>query len=198
MKNIKTFICALGLGLCCISSLLVNTGCELNVNADQNGSNGGGTPSPTPTNTPPPGPGPTNQPPSTNYYDQLDISGAVLLGPHKGKPIKRAAVTRVLTKADKTGDTVHMSFHSLNWPSTGSGKRIDGGCYIFWYNGSQLYGGLFDWHGVGQTVKTLGNIPGGYLDGQQPPNGATIWFCILNLDSTERTTVTQSKTTWSW
>lgn len=201
MKIKTSFLPLLGAALCFAATLAFNTGCELNVNADDGGGDGGGGVVNPPPSTPP---GSTNQPPSTNVtptagtYDQLNISGAVMFGPHARIKPSGARVTRGgLYKADKDGDHVRISFDPLNWPQQSSkGKSIDARCFIFWYQGTQLVGGMFDWHAVGQTYKTLGNVYHGYLSGQQPPKGATIWFCLTNIAGTERTFVTKSKTTW--
>lgn len=135
--------------------------------------------------------------PAVDGNDQLNISGAISLGTHAGIKAQNAAVTRTLYAAAKEGDSVSLSFDDLNWPTrSDKGKRVDGGVWIFWVEGGQVYGGLFDFHGVGQTSKTLGNIYGGYLSGRKPAPGAPIWFAIVSLDGSERTNVAQSQTPW--
>jgi hypothetical protein len=135
-------------------------------------------------------------PAATAGADELDISSARMLGPHKDMVAQHAAITRALYAANKAGDSVRLSFEPLSWPSRGSPKKIDGGVYLFWESGGGVVGGLFDWHGVGQTSKGLENVHGGYLDGQRPPGGAAIWFCIVSLNADERTNVARSDTPW--
>ena len=132
-------------------------------------------------------------PPPARAGDELDISGATLLGPHKGVPVRSAPITRDLYSSNKEGKAVRLSFETLGWPSDGG---VDGRVFIFWEESGGVVGGHFDWHGNGQTVKTLENVYGGYLDGRQPPAGATVWFCLSDLDGRERTNVTRSDTTW--
>lgn len=135
--------------------------------------------------------------PAVDGRDQLDISNAKSLGTHAGMSAQNAAVTRTLYAAAKEGDHVSLSFDALNWPSKGDGgKRVDGGVWIFWIDGGEVVGGLFDFHGVGQTVKTLENIYGGYLSGRKPAAGSPIWFALVSLDGSERTNVAQSQTPW--
>lgn len=128
--------------------------------------------------------------------DQLDISGAVSLGTHAGISAQNATITRTLYAASKEGGSVSLSFDELNWPTQGGGKKVDGGVWIFWVDGGQVLGGLFDFHGVGQTSKTLENIYGGYLSGKKPAPGAPIWFALVSLDGRQRTNVAQSQTPW--
>lgn len=132
----------------------------------------------------------------TSVGDELDISGARMLGPHKDMVAQNARITRGMYAADKEGNLVQMAFEDLNWPSEGSGKKLDGGVYIFWDDGGGIVGGLFDWHAVGQTAKTLENIHDGYLDGREPPRGAAIWFAIVSMDASERTNVKRSDSAW--
>lgn len=131
--------------------------------------------------------------------DAIDVSNYVVLSKHKDLKAGKASITKAMYSAKIEGGNVRMSFEQpLNWSTqTGSnGKTIDGSVHIFWYEGSTLYGGMFDWHGVNQTVKTLSNIPGGYLDGKQPPKGAQVWFCLINRECTQRTNVVKSDNTW--
>jgi len=125
--------------------------------------------------------------------DDINISSAVTYGTHAGIPVPSAAITRTLHSSDKSGDMVVMSFDPLNWPRDG---RVDGRVYLFWESGGQVIGGMFDWHASGQTVKTLENVYGGYLGGKRPPPGTTIYFCLSNIDCSERTNVRKSNTTW--
>jgi hypothetical protein len=125
--------------------------------------------------------------------DDLDISNATTLD-HNQIPAQNAAITRQLYTADKSGDHVGMDFETLNWPRQG---KVDGGVYLYWRDGAgNVVGGLFDFHGTGQTVKGLVNVYGGYLGGKRPPKGAEIYFCIVNLKGTERTNVRKSVNNW--
>jgi hypothetical protein len=145
----------------------------------------------------PAAPAETNLPAAvTSGVDELDISSARMLGPHKDMVAQNASITRDLYSANKEGGNVRLSFETLGWPSEGSDKKIDGGVYLFWEDDGGVIGGLFDWHAVGQTVKTLANVNDGYLDGRKPASGATIWFCIVNMDADERTSVVRSDTPW--
>jgi len=131
--------------------------------------------------------------------DAIDISRCVTLSKHAKVKPQNARITSIMHSARIEGGNVRFSFDKpLNWSKeTGSnGKTIDGRCYIFWYEGSTLYGGHFDWHGLDQNVKTLNNIPGGYLDGKQPPKGSPVWFCLVNREGDKRTSVCRSSNNW--
>lgn len=130
---------------------------------------------------------------SGNGPDDLNISSAIMLGPHKDLVAQNATITRAMTSANVSGGTVSMAFDKLNWPTEGG---CDGGVYIFWKWEGQVWGGWFDWHGVNQTVKGLENIYGGYLDGKKPPAGQPVYFAIVNLKGAERTNVKKSDSTW--
>ncbi len=142
------------------------------------------------TTTAAPAPAPT---PAIDGRDQLDISQLRLL---KGSLQANARITRKLYAASKEGDFVNLSFDPLNWPTIGTTKKADGGVFMFWKKGNEVVGGLFDMHKVGQEAKTLVNIYGGYIGGQQPARGARIYFCIVSLDGAQRTNVAESQTRW--
>ncbi len=128
-----------------------------------------------------------------NDKDELNISAAVMLGPHKAQVAQNATITREMNSSDVNGSMVSYSFEQLNWPVS---EGCDGGCYVFWELNGQAVGGLFDAHGAGQTVKSLENIYGGYLDGKRPAKGQTVYFAFVNLDGTERTNVKKSVNPW--
>ncbi len=68
--------------------------------------------------------------------------------------------------------------------------------HIFWLEGDVVYGGHFEWMRVGgQTTKEIKNIVDNYM-GRVPPNGATVYFCIISSDAKRRTDVVESKTKW--
>lgn len=101
-------------------------------------------------------------------------------------------VTRELHSAQNLGENVRLSFEPLGWPTKTDpkkGKTTDGGVVILWPEGGGFAGGLFDWHGVGQTTKTQENIHGGYLEGHQPPKGSPVFYCIVNHGFTQRTSI---------
>lgn len=128
--------------------------------------------------------------------DDLDISAAKSYAPTAYPTAPGASITRMLFSANISGDHVNLSFESLNWPEKSGAKTIDGGVYIFWLEGSQVVGGYFDAHAVGQTSKGLENIHGGYLNGHRPPRGATVYFALVSIDGKQRTNVKRSETTW--
>lgn len=189
---------------------IFTTGCEVNVNeqassdttpATQSTTTTTTTPTSTPTTTPPAttppatNPTTTNAPP-VNSVDELDISSAKLFGEHSDIRPQEAAITRDLYSANKQGETVKLSFETLGWSTRElSGKTIDASVHIFWVEGTQVVGGMFDWHGQGQTTKTLGNIYHNYLGGK-PAAGTTIYFCLVSLDEKQRTNVVKSDTPW--
>ncbi len=144
---------------------------------------------PEPTSTP-------SQPIATDGRDQLDISGAILLGPHAGVPIKSASITRNLYAASIEGGMVNFSMDRLGWPVPNTPVAgVDARTYIFWVEGSQVYGGHFDWQRPGQTSKTLNNVYAGYL-GRRPPKGGPVWFALCRIDARERTNVAISQNPW--
>lgn len=131
--------------------------------------------------------------------DAIDISKAQLFGTHARVNPTKAAVTRDLHSSDveKGGGAVRLSFEALRWGTQSmKGKTVDGRVYLYWQEGEQVLGGHFDWHGQGQSVKTLDNVWGGYLEGRKPPSGARVWFCITDLECHERTQVVESKSRW--
>lgn len=140
--------------------------------------------------------------PATNVVtgtgDDLDITGAMLLGTHAKVRVDKARVTRQLNKANAGSSAVSLGFEPLNWATeTGkNGKAIDGRVWLFWIEGGKVLGGHFDWHGLHQTSKGLENVYGGYLSGNQPARGATVWFALSDMDAHERTNVRKSETPW--
>ena len=190
----------LGPGLLVVTTLFLTAGCELGgSDLDDDGQpvdTSASTPAPASTETATTTVQPETVVVENSAGDELDISGARMLGPHKDMVAQNARITRGMYAADKEGNLVQMAFEDLNWPSEGSGKKLDGGVYIFWDDGGGIVGGLFDWHAVGQTAKTLENIHDGYLDGRQPPRGAAIWFAIVSMDASERTNVKRSDSAW--
>lgn len=130
---------------------------------------------------------------SSNGEDDLNISNAQSFGTHKNVFAQNAGITRKLHSADQSGGFVFLSFDPLNWPSQG---RVDGRVFLFWEENGQVVGGMFDWHAKGQTAKTLENVYHGYLGGKRPPKGATVYFCLTNINATERTNVKKSNNVW--
>jgi hypothetical protein len=166
MKNIMLLLAGLSLSI-------FTAGCELGGGSDNSSNN-------------------SSSSKSGNGVDDLDISAAVTLGQHQESVAQNAAITRQLDSADVSGDKVVMSFAPLNWPANG----VDGSVHLFWMEGDHAVGGYFDAHKAGQTVKGLENVYGGYLGGHKPPAGATVYFCLVNLNNTERTNVKKSQTPW--
>lgn len=123
------------------------------------------------------------------------LAGARLVG-KKNRFSLSIPTTRKMLSAKIEGDHSRTSFVTLNWPQKGGKKTTDGGCVIAWLENGVLYYGIFDWHGVGQTYKTMDNIMGGYMDGRHPPPGAPVWFAIVNYAYTERTTLKRSENNW--
>jgi len=194
MNLIKSLVCVLLV-------VLVNLGCSVD-NTDSNASeNVVEQATGQDTSTPPPAaeptPEPTPAPPiSTDGQDQLNISGAILLGPHAGVPIKSAAITRNMYAASIEGGLVNFSVDRLGWPVPNTPVAgVDARTYIFWVEGSQVYGGHFDWQRPGQTSKTLDNIKNGYL-GRRPPSGSPVWFALCRIDGKERTNIAISQNPW--
>ena len=147
------------------------------------------TPAATPASTPEPSPAP---PIVVDGSDQLNISGAILLGPHADVPIKSAPVTRNMFANSIDNGLVHYSMDDLNWPTDGG---LEGRAFVFWVEGSQVYGGHFDWLSVNQTAKTLENIYSNYL-GRKPAKGQAVWFANCRLDGKERTNVAICQNPW--
>ena len=171
------------------------TGCEVNVGAKQAVTNGVPTSTTNPTSTTQTNPiTQTTTPIPTNFVDELDVSGAITYGTHADFKPQNAQPTQILYKSDIASGKVYLDFQPLTgWPLD---NGTDGGVCIFWYEGGNVVGGMFDWHGVGQTIKLLENIYGGYLAGHVPKHGDTVWFCIIGNGDKVRTTVTTSSATW--
>ena len=145
-------------------------------------------------------PTPTNPPVVTNTApvppvvangDELDMSGATLLGTHKNKNPSKARLTDTLRSVKIRGDGIVMDYSTSGWPNndSGIGPNIDGRVYIFWESGGRLVGGHFDWKRPGTKDRTFENIRKGYLDGQQPPKGATLWVVLMTNKADRRTNV---------
>lgn len=126
----------------------------------------------------------------TGPQDAITFAAFKSLGKHH-MDITRVPITRKLISASNRGNTVALSFEPLRWSTeTGkNGKTVDGGVCIGWMDGDTLKGGHFDWHGLNQTVKTQNNIPGGYLDGQKPPDGAPVFYWLINREHDQRTNI---------
>lgn len=142
--------------------------------------------------------GPAVAKPSTapaGQVDPVDIASFRCIGKNRFT-LRDAAVTRKLYTAKQAGDHALMSFEPLGFPVREGKKRTDGGVAIFWLENGTLVGGIFDWHGVGQTRKTMDNIPSGYMEGKQPPEGADIWFCILAYGYRQRTNLCKAPEPW--
>lgn len=122
--------------------------------------------------------------------DAINLDAWQSLGKHSLDP-RKIAITRALYSAENSGDTVAIKYEPLGWSTEtgGNGKTIDGAVCIAWRDGATWTGGHFDWHGVGQTTKTQANIPGGYLDGKQPPRGAPVYYFLVNRERKERTNI---------
>jgi hypothetical protein len=194
MNFIKTSLCALLL-------VVVNLGCSVD-NTDTQASQdvvnqASGQEATPPPKAAEPAPDPVAAPPiATDGRDQLNISGAIMLGPHAGVPIKSAPATRNLYAASIEGGLVNFSVDRLGWPVPNSPvSGVDARTYIFWTEGSQVFGGQFDWQRPGQTAKTLENVKNGYL-GRRPPSGSTVWFALCRIDGRERTNVAVSQNRW--
>ena len=135
--------------------------------------------------------------PAPQTADQIPVEGFVALGKHAKVNPARIAITDRLVSARIEGGNVRLAFDPLGWSTTSDkGKTVDGRVYIAWQDGDHWTGGHFDWHGLHQTVKTLGNIPGGYLDHKQPPHGAPVAFCLIDLDGKQRTQFVLSENRW--
>lgn len=127
---------------------------------------------------------------TTANVDAIKLDAWECLGKHRLDP-RKMAITRALYSAENRGNTVHLKYEPLGWSheTGGNGKTVDGAVCIVWRDGATWKGGHFDWHGVGQTDKTQANIPGGYLDGQQPPRGSPVFYFICNREYTQRTNI---------
>lgn len=133
----------------------------------------------------------------TGPVDAIPVDGFVALGTHAKHNPNRMTITRTMRSARIEGGNVRLAFDPLNFSTKSDGeKTVDGRVYIAWQDGDHWTGGHFDWHGLHQTVKTLGNIPGGYLDHKQPPHGAPVAFAISDLEGKQRTQFVISENRW--
>jgi hypothetical protein len=115
--------------------------------------------------------------------DAVDISGAVMLGPHnvQGNP-QRAPITVTLTGARMDNTFLYLDYASKPaW----AGRN-----YIFWRMPDRsIRGGHFEWGGTpGNYRRMLANIRNGYLR-ELPPAGAECWTLVIKEDMSERTNV---------
>lgn len=144
------------------------------------------------TNAAPPPP----EPEQPARRDAIDLSNAISLGTHAGTTPQRATIVGEMISARIEGGNVRMTYNK-GWNEGGSRKGDAGRCYIYWLgNDGQPHGGHYDWLTKDQSVKTLGNIYGGYLGGEQPPHGAEVYFGLLSIDGSKRTTFIKSENNW--
>lgn len=135
--------------------------------------------------------------------DDIPASAIRVIGKHAMSPAK-ATVTRRLHSVADMGGNCRLSYDPLGWPTTSTkGKTCDAGVCIAWPENGEIVGGIltnaiggwFDHKKVGQSVKTMENIFGGYVDGRQPPRGAQVWFWLISYDGKQRTNI---KAGWNW
>lgn len=124
---------------------------------------------------------------NTGGPDALDVSGGTVqvASNNKMQP-SEAMITKRMISARIAGGLVHWQYDSLGWSVKPGSKPTNGRCHIYWQEGGTIYGGHFDWLGVGQQAKTLGNVSNGYLT-RRPPSGTTVYFCLISHDKRERT-----------
>ncbi len=68
--------------------------------------------------------------------------------------------------------------------------------HIYWPSAGGYVGGHYEWTSFpGQSVKTLKNIPNGYM-GAQPPAGSVVYFCTISHDGKERTPIIEAVGRW--
>lgn len=126
--------------------------------------------------------------------DAIDITGATLFGPHKNKNPAKARITDTLISVRIRGDGIVMKYKTSGWPNndSGIGENIDGRVYVYWQQGGKLVGGHFDWKRPNTKDREFKNIRNGYLDGNQPPKGATLWFVLMTNKADRRTNVVKA------
>jgi hypothetical protein len=121
--------------------------------------------------------------------DAIPASAVRVIGKHRMDPAK-ARITSTMRSASISSGLVRVSHEPLDgWPVGQKEAGCDSGFVIVWRDGGGYVGGFFDHGRVGQTVKTLKNIPGGYVDGKQPPKGGPVWFYKISTDGKSRTTI---------
>lgn len=132
---------------------------------------------------------------TSNTVDDIDVAKVKIIGKHGMNPSK-AQPTRTLHSVSDMGGNCRLSYDPLGWPTTSAkGKTCDAGVVILWPEGDGYTGGWFDHKKVGQSVKTMENIFGGYVDGKQPPAGSQVWFYLISYDGKQRTNI---KAGWIW
>ena len=126
--------------------------------------------------------------------DAIDITGSTLFGPHKNKDPSKAKISDTLTSVRIRGDGIVMDYKTSGWPNndSGVGANIDGRVYVYWQQGGKLVGGHFDWKRPNTKDREFKNIRNGYLDGNQPPKGATLWFVLMTNKADRRTNVVKA------
>jgi hypothetical protein len=157
-------------------------------------------PAPSPTTAADPNLDPPPLPPASPVApDDADLAGAETI---KGPDPTKADVTHRLGNVRMAAGHVDFDFEpEIPWSRVsaevgGSTKTTDGIMAIYWPEAGRLVGGKFDWHGVGQKSKTLANIPGGYLNGRQPPSGSPIYFLLISREGGARSNLARSADTW--
>lgn len=138
------------------------------------------------------------QPGQPSNVDAIDITNVTLFGPHKNKNPAKARITDTLSSVRVRGDGIVMDYRTSGWPNndSGIGANIDGRVYILWMKGDSVVGGHFDWKRPNAKDRSFENIRKGYLDGNQPPNGATIWFVLMTNKGDRRTNVVKADGVW--
>lgn len=135
---------------------------------------------------------PTPTPEPAGPLDEYPIDGAP--GYYKGRRETPSAATidKALFGAKIEGGNVRLDYEKLTgWRVDRGEKDLDGHVCIAFRGPEGVIAGRFDHKKVGQTVKTLGNIPGGIISANgrsyQPAKGETVGFFILDRTGEKRT-----------
>lgn len=147
-------------------------------------------PDPVVTNTPPQPPVPTNTPPVVDGWDwgKVDFLSS-------GDRCASATEDVRLSSASHNGSTVRLSYspNPVPWAVTHGDKNVAGDTYMFRKFGERWKGGKFDHLGVGQTVKTTGNINGGYNGHTVPKSGEVVAWVLVSDNRKQRSNVVLSQ-----
>lgn len=150
--------------------------------------------------------------------DAINISG------HKngykgrsGAGISQLPITKPAFTAKIMNGKVYMfGANRSGWPIIRGDSVVDGKVFIFWVEeDGKVFGDMFEWLKVGQSMKELHNIFGGTkklpdgtikrVDGilkdsngvvHIPPKGTTIYLCQVSVDVKQRSPVIKADGVW--
>jgi hypothetical protein len=127
--------------------------------------------------------------PVTGNGDAIDISNVRNLGTHSNIKVQKLPVTKMLRRAYIKGRSMYFDYDKTGWKPKDGELAVRN--YLFWRQGNEIVGGMFEWSQDGREARGLKNVFDGYLSKMQPPSGTKVWACIADCP-TDRTATQRS------